>query len=159
MDILKKLDLKTKILLGSFIVLGILALLLKPSKEEAVIAETGAPAGPSVDTFIPAGYVLVPIELVNGESLSTLVGDMGGVVDLYLSSNEDKRKSIKVGSKLKLLRAPLNPQQYAVLVKDAESSRLLSYSGPYLAVVQNPDAKAQGVTRGGTATVKIEYQN
>ncbi|MNL69084.1 hypothetical protein D3C87_1938990 [compost metagenome] len=64
-----------------------------------------------------------------------------------------------MGSKLKLLRAPLNPQQYAVLVKDAESSRLLSYSGPYLAVVQNPDAKGQGVTQSGKASVRIEYQN
>jgi len=159
MEIIKKLDLKSKILLASFLTLGALALLLNPRKEEVVVAETGAPAGPSVDTFIPSGYVLVPIELVNGESLNSLVGDMGGVVDLYLSSNEDKRKSVKVGSKLKLLRAPLNPQQYAVLVKDSESSLLLSYSGPYLAVVQNPDAKVQGVTQGGKASVRIEYQN
>jgi hypothetical protein len=157
---LKNIDVKTKLLLGAFIVLGLLSLLLATSKEpETVTAEPGVPAGPSVDTFIPRGYVLIPIELVNGESLTSLVGDIGGVVDLYQSSSDEKRKSLKVGAKLKLLRAPLNPQQYAVLVKDSESSRLMSFPGPFIAVVQNPDEKGQEISKNPKPAVHIEYQN
>jgi hypothetical protein len=102
---------------------------------------------------------LVPVELANAESLSSLVGDMGGVVDLYLATAENKKGGLKVGSRLKLLRAPLNPNQYAVLVQENDSSRLLSYAGPFIAVVQNPEAKGNAIRETAKNTVHIDYQN
>ena len=143
-----------------FLVIGLIAFISSPSKSEQDPLETVAPPA-SVDTYIPAGHVLVPIEIANAESLASLVGDMGGVVDLYLASNDTQKGGLKVGSKLKLLRAPLNPQQYAVLVKDSESPRLLSFSGPFIAVVQNPEARGNGVTPASAPrkAVRIEYQN
>lgn len=146
--------------LVGFLVIGLIAFVSSPSKSEQDPLETvTAPA--SVDTYIPAGHVLVPIEVANAESLASLVGDMGGVVDLYLASNDTQKGGLKVGSKLKLLRAPLNPQQYAVLVKDSESPRLLSFSGPFIAVVQNPEARGNSVTPASAPrkAVRIEYQN
>lgn len=146
--------------LTGFIVLGLVAFVTSPSKEISDPLET-VRAPTSVDTFIPRGHVLVPIELANAESLASLVGDLGGVVDLYLASNDRQKGGLKVGSKLKLLRAPLNPDQYAVLVKDSESPRLLSFAGPFIAVVQNPEEKGTEVTTTSSAAprLRIDYYN
>lgn len=154
-------NLKNNWPLVGFLLIGLVAFISSPSKSENTdpLQTVAAPA--SVDTFIPAGYVLVPIEIANAESLASLVGDMGGVVDLYLTSNDPQKAGHKVGSRLKLLRAPLNPQQYAVLVKDSESPRLLGFTGPFVAVVQNPNAPSRGITpaKSRQKTVRIEYQN
>jgi hypothetical protein len=89
---------------------------------------------PSIDTYIPKGHVLVPLELTNLESMKSFVGDRG-VVDLYLSN--DGKKGAKIGSRVKIIRAPLNPDLYAALVSDSAGNTLLGYSGPFVAVVQN----------------------
>lgn len=162
MEYLKKLktfilskDQKNKIFLGAFLLLGLVSLLL-PTKP----SETPQPPSPanenSVDTYIPRGYVLVPIELANANSLGSLLSDTGGVVDLYLPQG---KASVKVASKLKILKAPYNPELYAVLVREQESSKLLSYTGPFVAVVQNPDEKGQKLVDTQRSKISIEYQN
>ncbi len=158
MEKIRNLKVDTKIYLAAFIILGLISFLLNFKKEEAPkpVAQPEAPN--SVDTFIPRGFVLVPIELANAESLSSLVSDMGGVVDLYLPGTEKKR-NIKVASRIKLLRAPLNPNQYAVLIKESDSSNLLSVTGPFIAVVQNPDSKGTELAQTKKSSVKIDYQN
>lgn len=153
----RQLKIDTKILVAGFIVLGLLCFLLSsPSKENK--SEQSEPVA-SVDTYIPRGYTLVPIELANSASLSSMVGDMGGVVDLYLASTESRKGGLKIGSKLKLLRAPLNPEQYAVLVNEQEASKVLSYAGPFTAVIQNPDSRGSQVTDTKKRTFHIDYQN
>jgi hypothetical protein len=109
-------------------------------------------------TLIPAGYVLVPIEVANFESLDSILGKFG-IVDLYISSDDPKKRAHKVGEKLKILRAPLNPSRFAVLVRDEDSSKLVSYSGAFTVVVQNPDKVGTGIVNtdgevaSGTANV------
>ena len=153
-----KSSLKNKHLYVAFAALGAICLIvsLQNPATETAIAEK---APNSVDTFIPAGLVLVPIEISNSESLASLVGEMGGVVDLYLASNDQRKGGLKVASKVKLVRAPLNPQQYAVLIREEEGPRLMSYAGPYLAVVQNPDAKGTKLSQTSKKSIRIEYQN
>ncbi len=153
-------DIKTKHLHIAFIAIGGLCWALSVLSGDSSV-ETTLPtsAPPSVDTFIPAGHVLVPIQIANAESLTSLVGDVGGVVDLYLATTELQKGGLKVATKLKLLRAPLNPEQYAVLVRDDESSRLLAYTGPFVAVVQNPDAKGTALSQNTKKSIRIEYQN
>lgn len=150
---------KNNYLLAAFLVLGLISFLATRSEKQTEEKESFLPEPKSVDTFIPRGYVLVPIEIANAESLNSLVGDMGGVVDLYLTTNETQKGGLKVGSKLKLVRAPLNPQQYAVLVPDEESSRLLSFTGPFLAVVQNPEEKGTKLRASGPSRIQVQYQN
>lgn len=145
-----------QLLVVAFVILGLVAF-LSPTEKETPMTFLPEPA--SADTFIPAGHVLVPLEISNAESLASLVGDLGGVVDLYLAATETQKGGIKVGSKLKILRAPLNPQQYAVLVKDGESSRLMSFAGPFIAVVQNPEATGTKLTPTGQRPIQIRYQN
>jgi len=153
-----QLKIDTKILVAGFITLGILCFLLSsPTKDSANEQPTEPTA--SVDTFIPRGYTLVPIELANSASLSSMVGDVGGVVDLYLASTESRKGGLKIGSRLKLLRAPLNPDQYAVLVNEQEAPKLLSYSGPFTAVIQNPDSRGSQLANTKKRTIQIDYQN
>lgn len=150
--------LKNNLFLLAFLVCGVAAFLTRPATEKVrdVITETESP---SADTYIPRGHVLVPLEISNAESLTSLVGNVGGVVDLYLSSTETQKGGLKVGSRLKLLRAPLNPQQYAVLVRDEDSVRLLQHAGPFTAVVQNPEVQGSHLTQSKSPRVQINYQN
>ncbi len=77
---LKITDLKNKHFYIAFVALGLLCLIVSwqsPRTQEAV---EEAPRD-SVDTFIPAGLVLVPLEISNSEALAALVGEMGCVVD------------------------------------------------------------------------------
>lgn len=151
---------KSNPLVLGFVVLGFISYLsTRESAPPAIENDTLLPAPRSVDTFIPVGLTLVPIEIANAESLASLVGEQGGVVDLYLASNDKQKGGLKVGSRLKLLRAPLNPQQYAVLVKDGEGSKLLSFAGPFIAVVQNPNTKGSELTSTERSHVRVEYQN
>lgn len=150
---------KNNSLAVAFVVLGILAYFSQSSSTEERPNESFLPEPKSVDTYIPQGFVLVPIEVSNAESLASLVGEKGGVVDLYLTSNEKQKGGLKIGSRLKILRAPLNPQQYAVLVKDSESSRILSHPGPFTAVVQNPDTKGAHLSSTSQSAIRVEYQN
>lgn len=111
----------------------------------------------SADTVIPAGYVLVPIQLENQDSISSLMGEYG-VVNLFLSAKITGHSQIKVGKRLKLLRAPLNPDQYAVLVPEEESGKILEAQGPFFAVLQNPnESKATSWRKKKNTVSRIEY--
>lgn len=114
----------------------------------------------TVDTLIPNGYALVPIELENITAIASLIEGYG-VVDIYLGKN-NSRNSKKLFQKVKILRAPNNPNAYSLLLPDHLSSELLKYDGPFFAVIQNkneasdnPAVHEQAAAR--KKTVKIEY--
>lgn len=92
---------------------------------------------PRVDTVIPSGFVLIPIEISNLEALDSLIGRYA-IVDLFSAPNLSQR-SKKVADNVRLLRAPLNPSQFAVLIADSESELFFANDGPYRVVIQNPD--------------------
>lgn len=100
-------------------------------KSQAESVETAA-------TYIPDGFVLVPIEVANFESLDSILGKFG-VVDLFVGSDDPRVKPHKVAERVKILRAPLNPNHFAVLVPDSESQKIVAYSGALTVVVQNPN--------------------
>lgn len=114
----------------------------------------------TVDTLIPNGYALVPIELENISAIASLI-ESYGVVDIYLGKNSSQ-KSKKILQKVKILRAPNNPSAYSVLLPDHLSSDLLKYEGPFFAVIQN---KAEASLNPAVnenlkpvkPTIKIEY--
>ncbi len=96
----------------------------------------------STDTVIPKGYSLVPIEIENRESLANLMGPYG-VVELFTSSRIQGRKGVRVASQIKMIRAPNNPNQYAVLVPAARASEILAFPGPFVVALQNPNTLAE----------------
>jgi hypothetical protein len=111
--------------------------------------ESAAEASP--DTYIPEGYVLVPIEIQNSESLSSLIGSFA-IVDLFQAPG-----SHRVGKRLKLLRAPLNPQQFAVLVSESHVAELLNHQGPFWAAIQNPQQSQSSEQVTLPTKSRIEY--
>ncbi len=97
----------------------------------------------SIDTIIPVGFVLVPVDLANQEALSSIVSDHA-IIDLFSTASLSHKGGIRVGKKLRLIRAPLNPQKFAVLVPEDEANALMSLSGPLNAVIQNKNEKQMG---------------
>ena len=111
----------------------------------------------SVDTYIPKGFVLVPLDLSNLESLNSFIGP-AGVVDLYKSKNG--QKGIRIATRVKIIRAPLNPQLFAALVPEDKSSDLLNVNESLFAVVQNKTEAAGSIqSRKSLPQKNITYQN
>lgn len=86
----------------------------------------------SVDTFIPAGFVLVPIQIQNLEALQAMIGGFARV-DLYPNG-----KSHPLVRGVRLIRSPREPSQMAVLVNEDLSPMIVQASQvPLWVVVQN----------------------
>ncbi len=107
----------------------------------------------SAATYIPAGYVLVPIEVANYESLDSILGKFG-IVDLYIPSDDPRKKARKVAERIRILRAPLNRSQFAVLAREEDSAQLVSHDGPFLVVVKNPHQAGTGIVNAGKRSAK-----
>ncbi len=90
-----------------------------------------------IDLLIPEGQSLVPIEVVNYETLDSLLGPYG-VVDLFYADPERPEVSKKIASMVKILRAPKNPSHFAVLVPSRLALHILRSKGPFIVSVQNP---------------------
>lgn len=113
----------------------------------------------TVDTLIPNGYALVPVELENIAAIASLIEGYG-VVDIYLGKSS-ARTSKKIFQKVKILRAPNNPHAYSLLLPDHLSSVLMQYEGPFFAVIQNKSEASSNPSVEHSVqtkkTVKIEY--
>lgn len=96
--------------------------------------------GESVDTLIPYGFVLVPIQVQNEQALDGLIGAFG-LVDLFTPSTEPGRGGTRVAHNVKILRAPNNPSQFAVLVPEEMAPRIVRGESGYFVMVQNPKVK------------------
>ena len=112
-----------------------------------------------VDTIIPKGYVLVPLELENREAISSVIQNFG-IIDLF-SGNPDGGHARKIASRIKLIRAPYNPNQFAALVKEQLSEKMMKESGSFFAVIQNK-AEQEGDNddnpNPAQKIISIEYQ-
>lgn len=140
---------KSKKIIYAFLTLGLIAIMFDLKKPNET--KNSARSATQIDTFIPEGFVLVPIEIQNFDALDALLGAFG-VVDIY--SNKNK----KILSSVKLIRAPLNPKQFAVLLSDDISPKLMSEPGPYFVMVQNPKSKSENKIKTETKT-KIIYED
>jgi hypothetical protein len=89
----------------------------------------------SVDTLIPAGYILIPIEVQNYESLDSLLGQYG-IVDLFKGDGRDGKL---VAKNIRILRAPLNPSHFAVLAPESEASAILAQAGNFYVAIKSPN--------------------
>lgn len=135
-----------KALVACIVITGIMAIVFSNRSTQPQEVKVDA----SIDTFIPAGFVLVPIEVQNYESLDSILGSHG-VVDLYLPSQTGSGKGSRVATRVRIMRAPLNPSQFAVLVREDQSSQLVRTESPFFVVVQNSK-------HGGTGIVERESQ-
>ncbi len=147
-----KISKQNKLLLCSFLVFIAFSLLYSLNRKEPTKKSQELIYA---DTYIPKGFVLVPIELANFESVSALI-DQFGVIDLYAGAPQ-MAGSIKIASRIKMLRAPLNPNLFAILVSENNSSDIMKRSGPFWAVVQNRQSAEEHKEAKATKPVQIEY--
>lgn len=96
-----------------------------------------SPGPVSMDTEIPEGFVLVPIEVQNFAALDSVLGQFGAV-DLYPGNGESQQKSRPIVRGIKIFRSPMNPQNFAVLAPEEKAPSIVAANGPYYVVVQNP---------------------
>jgi hypothetical protein len=141
---------QNKILVISFLIFLAFSLVFSISHKEN---QTKAVDQVYADTFIPKGYVLIPVDLANFDTVSALINQFG-VIDLFAGSPQSAG-SIKIASRVKILRAPLNPNLFAVLVSESLSIDIMKRTGPFWAVVQNN--LATEVKKENQKTVQIEY--
>lgn len=99
-------------------------------------------APPAIDTFIPPGYVLVTLQLVNSDSINSMIGAYG-LVDLYNATTDSNfipsKEASPIAVRLRLIRAPNNQNLFGVLVPEDHRAVIQHLAGPVFAVIQGPD--------------------
>lgn len=102
----------------------------------------------SIDTYIPKGHVLVPIEVTNQEALDSIMGQFA-LVDLFQGESPSQQRP--VAKNVRILRAPQNPQHFAILVPDRDVDGIMKYGGAFTVVVKR-------MGQAGTEFVKESKQ-
>ncbi len=121
------------ILCGIFAALGLVTFVISAEEKVEVAPRVELP---ELDELIPAGHVLLPIDLVNREALASIMGSTA-VVDLLTVNPTTMSPQTKIASRLKLIRSPKNPDFFALLIEESQSSQVLEKPGPYFALIQN----------------------
>ncbi|MGZ3721304.1 MAG: hypothetical protein ACXVA9_00155, partial [Bdellovibrionales bacterium] len=117
-----------------------------PAAEDTVKANRA-----QVDTFIPKGFVLVPIDVQNYEALDSILGKFG-VVDLFQSGSMEKPQQRLVARNVRILRAPQNPSHFAILVQESEVGGILKNNTPFFVIVKHPEKTGTEFVKGEVST-------
>lgn len=104
------------------------------SPKETLKAESGPIA---LETYIPRGYTLVPIEISNLQQLQSMISDRA-VVDLFTATSE-----APVAEAVRLVRSPLDPSVFGVLIEDAKTKPLLRHGHEFIVVIKNRSSQPQ----------------
>lgn len=146
-----------KHLVAAFVILIFVSIYVSHQQQQEILVNTTDTV--RADTIIPKGYILYPIRLENIDAIKGVI-DQYGVIDVYGWSKHDN-KSAKILSKIKILQAPYNPNEYALLLPEALSQKMMSESGPFLGVIQNkmvaPDLTLP-TAESKIQKINIEYQ-
>lgn len=111
------------------------------------------------DTILPKGFILFPIRLENIEAIQGVIHQFG-IIDVY-TATQPGRPSKKVLSKVKILQAPYNPNEYALLLAESLSSKMMAEVGPFLGVIQNRSLStdiSEAKPKAESKNIHIEYQ-
>ena len=134
----------------AFVGLVIVSLFFRKTNDSSVTIEPQAKI--QADTIIPKGYVLLPIYLENIASITGVIEHFG-IIDLY-AGHSLGGKSKKIATRIKILRAPLNPNEFAVLVPEALSEKIMTETGPFWGVIQN-----RSVSEGENTIAQVVKKN
>lgn len=143
------------ILCAIFVALGLITFFVSQEEEKV---EVQAVQSPDIDELIPAGFVLLPVELVNREALASIIGATA-VVDILTVNSTTMSPQTKIASRIKMIRSPKNPDFFALLVEESASADILDKPGPYFALVQNKKQTNSNYYKSKKQSkVEIQYQ-
>ena len=100
----------------------------------------------SLDQMVPKGFVLVPLEISNGEDLFSFIGAYA-VVDLYLDSKRVGLPEQQVASQVRVFPPQLEEGLWTALIPEKEVIHLFEYVSAFYAVIQNPEKKNSKIYR------------
>ena len=140
-------------ILGSILLMGMILLINHNQKKSSTDALGGSSSTTPIDTFVPSGHVLVTLQLINGDSIDSMMGNYG-MVDLYSANSNDfmrddddkypnSKKNLSaspIATHLRIIRAPNNQKLFGVLVPEESRTLIPLLSVPVFAVIQRPDA-------------------
>ncbi len=107
-------------------------LLLAPGSQTLMQPEKSLDAA----TYIPKGHSLIPLQLVNQRSLGSLIENFGWI-DLYSATTSESgyKKGPKIVKKIRILRAPLDPSQFGIIVPNDFVDFILDWGPDYFATI------------------------
>lgn len=157
---IKKIIFKNKevSLLVSLVLLSVFFTILsyQSNREEEKKPRTPGAEKYHVDTLIPKGHSLVPIEIANYETLDSILGPYG-IVDIYTTPLNPKETAKRIAYRVKIVRAPKNPSHFAILVPFEKVKYILKYSGPYTVSIQNPKAGGTVFEKEKSRKTRVTY--
>jgi hypothetical protein len=116
--------------------LGLAAALLLAAFVQASSSGPASTTDFEIDTYIPQGYVLVPITVQNSESVDSMFGSYG-MVDLYALNENGRAQNHPLLRSVKMLRAPRNPQLFGILVPEEGAAHVMRAGSAFAVVVLN----------------------
>lgn len=111
------------------------------------LAPNSAPDSPgprqpqALETFIPQGFTLVPIEVLNAQQLHSMIDDRA-VVDLFIPNS-----AAAVAESVRLVRSPMDPNVFGVLVEESKTTPLLANGHEFIVVIKNRNSGLQKPVR------------
>jgi len=110
-----------------------------------------------LDELIPEGFALLPIELINKEALSALIGETA-FIDIYTLQSQTMNPNKKIASRMKLIKSPKNPDQFAIVILESKALDILKHPGPYFATIQNrKNTKSEIVPSSSKTETAVQY--
>ncbi len=134
-EYLKKYD--KQILIACILTVLALQLIFNSTKTEPIELERVNLL--EIDTIIPAGHSLFPLELTNQESILSMIGDFG-VIDLYRFIPNNKK--ILIAENLKIFKSRKNENLLYALVFDDQTHKFISLDQKMFAVIKNRKSPA-----------------
>jgi len=113
----------------------------------------------SLDTYIPEGFVLLPIEIHNASAMKGLLSTKA-VVDLY-TSDPLRVPGQKAAEGVKIIRLPNDETHFAALVPENKVHFLIKRSQAFYAVIQHPgktETKIQPLLKKRKRSIVIDLE-
>ncbi|MCX7978359.1 MAG: hypothetical protein N2578_05090 [Bdellovibrionaceae bacterium] len=143
-------------LIFAFMVCGLWAIFADLSSKSGAETLPRQDKKVSVANLIPPGYTLMPIPLLNAEELGSML-DGYGKVSLFSIPDEGPKRL--VARSLKIIRSPINPSVFGVLVRQNDTEILLKFPGPYYAVLESLSEENARVEKAPSKNpVQVSYQ-
>lgn len=106
---------------------------------------------------IPDGYSVVPIELINAESISLLMGNIA-YVDLYATEHTLGKRQILLKN-TKILKIKNQEGQFSLILNEAQTSKIGDLNQPLFAVLKKKQNRKPSMKNKSTRVYNLKEPN